>query len=239
MPFQPEYSEFIKNELARLDAGNVNEKKRAQIARAKFIAVCQAPTSPTYTKNLPENYGAVRATERFKIFFKIHHSYNVVFFTWMNDEDSIHTSGAFRDSYQEFRRKLDNDEIEVYQHVDMVAEEFTFNGDWGNAYIYIEFNRTLSNETSESANSSLTLSQAGERDYIISSIDVSDENKGLASELLIRALNRADEGGVTVSYELYLVSHNLEKSRHLLSKFDFELTEFDDDVELWARAPRR
>lgn len=80
MQFQPEYSEFIKTELARLDAGNATEKKRAQITRSKIMTVCQAPMSPVYAKDLPNCYGAVRATERFKIFFKIHHECSVVFF---------------------------------------------------------------------------------------------------------------------------------------------------------------
>ena len=238
MPFQPEYSEFFKTELARLDAGNAIEKKRAQTTRSKITTVCGAPFSSTYSKDLPENYGAFRVTERFKVFFKIHPEHNVVFFTWMNDEEHIHASGAANDSYKEFRRKLLNQEIEVYEHLELTGEQFTFNGTWGNSYIYIEFNRTLSDDSQEHANSSLTLSQSGDREYLISSIDVSDANKGLASELLKRTLARADEAGTIITYELFLISSNLKKSRHLLSKFSFELFISDTDAEVWVRTPR-
>jgi hypothetical protein len=122
MPFQPEYSEFIKNELIRLDAGNATEKKRAQTTRSKIATVCQAPYSSTYSKDLPENYGAASVTGRFRIFFKTHPEHNVVFFTWMNDETNIHTSGASNDSYQEFRRRLGKGDIEDYRHVVLVGE---------------------------------------------------------------------------------------------------------------------
>lgn len=239
MQFQPEYSNFIKFEFARLDTGNASEKKRAQIARSKIISVCQAPTSPVYAKDLPDSYCAVRASERFKIFFKIHHEHNIVFFAWMNDEDSIHTSGSVNDSYQEFRRKLSNGEIETYTHLTIEGEDFDFNGNWGNSYIYIEFIRTLNDQSAEKASSSLTLSQIKDKEYAISSIDVSDEDRGLASELLRRTFVSADQSEITMTYELFLISGNPEKSRHLLSKFNFELIMPDSEIELWVREPRR
>jgi mRNA-degrading endonuclease RelE of RelBE toxin-antitoxin system len=192
MPFQPEYSQFFKTELVRLDGGNTTEKKRAHTARSKIAAVCQAPYSPTYSKDLPGQYGAVAVTGRFRLFFKIHSEHSVVFFTWINDESNIHASGAANDAYQEFRRQLANDEIEKYQHVSLAGEEFTFNGDWGNSYIYIEFLRSLSDQTNQKANSSLTLNQTNNSEYAISSIDVSDENIGLAQELIKRMLMRAE-----------------------------------------------
>lgn len=157
----------------------------------------------------------------------------------MNDEDSIHTSGSANDSYQEFRRKLNNGEIETYQHVTIEDEDFEFNGTWGNSYIYIEYARALSYQSKEKASSSLTLSQANEREYAISSIDVSDENQGLASELLSRTLASADESGITITFELFLISANLDKSRHLLAKFKFERSIYDEEIELWIRAPGR
>jgi hypothetical protein len=46
---------------------------------------------------------------------------------------------------------------------------------------------------------------------------------------------RADEAGITVTYELFLISSNLEKSRYLLRKFQFELFDADPEVELWIR----
>jgi hypothetical protein len=99
MPFQPEYSDFLKSELTRLDAGNATEKKRAQTCRSKIAAVCQAPYSSSYSKDLPEHYGAVSVTGRFRLFFKIHPEFDVVYFAWMNDEAHIHASGAVNDPY--------------------------------------------------------------------------------------------------------------------------------------------
>lgn len=134
---------------------------------------------------------------------------------------------------------LDNGEIEQYRHVDVKGEIFLFNGTWGNTYIYIEYTREMSDDNQQHSSSSLTLSQIGQTDYAISSIDVSDENQGLASELLARTLPRADEGGVTITYDLFMISANVEKSRHLLQKFEFERADADDELELWVRRPRR
>lgn len=237
MSFQPEYSNFIKAEILRLDAGNADEKRRAQTFRSKVSAVCATPYSPTYSKNLPDNYGAVAVTARYRLFFKVHQEHNVVFFAWMNDENHLHTSGATNDSYQEFRRKLNNQEIEIYSHILTIGEQFIFNGSWGNDYIYVEFNRILSNEETEYSRSSLTLNQISTTEYAISSIDVSTENNHLASELLKRSLLRADEQGITITFELFLKTQNLDKSRHLLFKFGFQMSMADLDTELWIRHP--
>jgi hypothetical protein len=233
--YQPEYSEFIKQEFARLDSGNATEVKRVQTAREKVMAVCKAPDSSTYTKNLPENYGAVSVTARFRLFFKTHREYGVVFFTWMNDETAIHSSGDHGDSYQEFRRKLTNKEIEEYKHITIKDEDYIFNGTWGTSYIYIEYSRLLSDESQLRASGSLSLTQLGEREYQISSIDVDEEDKGLASELLRRTFEQVDESGITITYDLFLKTRNLEKSRHLLQKYGFEKFEEDSDCELWVR----
>lgn len=236
MLFQPDYSKFLRNELGRLDSGNTTEKKRAQTLRSKVATVCQEPFN--HPKDLPENYNAVNVTGRFRLFFKVHPEHAVVFFTWMNDEQNIHTSGAVDDSYQEFRRKLGNGEIETYVHIEWVDNEFIFNGAWGNGYIYIEFSRTLSNESEEWSRSSLTLTQVGQREYVISSIEVSDENIGLASQLIERTILKADEGAIVITYELFLISANLDKSRHVLTKYNFIRTADDAEIELWVRPPR-
>ncbi|MAV90266.1 MAG: hypothetical protein CL676_02520 [Bdellovibrionaceae bacterium] len=238
MSFQPEYSEFLKKELARLDSGNADENKRARVVREKIMAVCNAPENPTYTKNLPENYGAVNVTARYRLFFKTHKEHNIVFFAWINDETAIHSSGDHGDSYQEFRRKLSNGEIEKYQHIVIDEERYTFNGAWGNSYIYIEYSRHYSNNTRLRSSGSLSLTQIKDREYQISSIEVDEEEKGLASDLLSRTFDRADKDGITVTFDLFLKTRNLDKSRHLLQKYDFEIFETDSDYELWIRNPK-
>lgn len=70
MPYQPKYSQFIKDEIKRLAAGNTDERKRARTVKEKISAILLDPLNNIFKKTLPDDYCAVDIGERFRLFFK-------------------------------------------------------------------------------------------------------------------------------------------------------------------------
>lgn len=234
MPYQPKYSQFIKDELKRLSLGNAAEQKRAKTIHDKISAVLLEPLNNIYKKTLPEDYCAIDVGERFRLFFKPIQPSGIVYFTWVNDENFLHTVGSKHDSYDEFRRKFNNGEIEAFTEEKIVKEEFKKNTNWGSSLIYVYFKRLTTNEE-YFANSHIALNQLDNKQYEIRSISVTEEDKGLASQLLTHLTQDADKNGIKLYYYLILSTENLEKSRYLLQKFGFTLDLTEEDIELWIR----
>ncbi|MGK5082683.1 type II toxin-antitoxin system YhaV family toxin [Bdellovibrionota bacterium FG-1] len=228
----------LRAELIRLESGTKLEQQRSHNATNAILKVMANPISRDFSKNLPENYKAVDVLQQYRLFFKVIDAPltqdSVVHFVWINAEDSLHRTGKPDDCYEVFRKMVECREIETYQPPQEPERKYILHGAWTTPVIYASYTKTLNNNV-ERADGHLHLSQISAKEYRIESISVSQENVGLASELLVRICGDADVAGITLTHDLFPKSSKADKTRSLLKKFNFQLLETIDDLELWVR----
>lgn len=235
------FSSWLKNEFDRLESGNTAEKQRLRNAYNAIAKVLSNPLNTDFNKDLPGNYKAVDVLQQYRLFFRLEVDHllknQVVFFVWINDEESLHRTGKPDDCYKVFREMVAKSEVEVYQPDPSHTDQYLQHGSWGSDYIYISYSKTVLSTPPENlfANTGLHLSKISEKEYNLQAISVSTENKGLASSLLQKLCLEADKAKIRLAHELFIKSENAEKSRHLLKKNQFTLIELIDDIEIWQR----
>lgn len=230
---------WLKAYLTNLESGNAQQQQVARNATSAISKVLADPLHHDFKKELPQNYKAVDVLQQYRLFFRIEEDPYigpVVYFAWMNDEKSLHRTGNAEDCYAVFRELLEKGEIESYvpQPPTTTKETFFLNVDWGAQSIYAKLKREQ-NSTQSWAQSYLYLSKTQESEYKIDSITVSKMNMGLASSLIKHLCESADISKITLIHELILSDSDADKSRHLLSKSGFVLSDTIDDVEIWIR----
>lgn len=234
MSYKPKISSWLQKELERLETGSAAEKQRYRNVITALAKVEANPLNPDFNKDLPDNYKAVDVLQQYRLFFKIIHEGEeaIIYFAWMNDEESLHRAGAKDDCYAIFRTKFAQGEIERYVPEPEAPEPtFEIQGKWGDSYLYVFFSCPP-----DHAASSLFLNQVTEKEYRIEGITVTEEGKRLASELMCRLCADAGIRKVTLTFELVTWQKNVDKSRHLLEKHGFRCTATIDDVEIWVRS---
>lgn len=243
--YQRKIAPSLQVELKRLKAGNTAEKQRYENALSAMNKVIANPLHGDFRKALPQNYKAADVLQQYRLFFRIvpaaeatDAGTDVVFFVWMNDEESLHRSGQSDDAYQVFRDKLERGEIETYSPAGRPERErFHLHGDWGGETIYASFSRVL-NGSRQHSDSHLILSRTSENSYRVQYVTVSDEGVGLASALLEKLCESADAFHVELFYELENGAMNFAKTVHLLEKFGFAFDDTLDGTDVWIRARR-
>ncbi len=239
-PYRRELASSLRAELKKLAAGNKAEQQRCRNAQDAILKVLADPLNREFSKALPDGYKAVDVLQQYRLFFKIIDDSlvedPVVFFVWINSEDSLHRTGKADDCYDVFRAMVGRGEIETYQPVTEPERRYKLHGTWKEPVVYVSYKRTTPG-SAERADSHLHLNQVTAKEYRIEAITVSAEDCDLASELLDRLCADADVAGVTLTHELFMNATNADKSRHLLKKFDFSNSETLEDVELWVRTP--
>lgn len=246
MAYQREYSNFVETELEKLRRGNTVEKQRYRNAMTTIERVMSNPLNRDFSKVLPDNFKAADVLQQYRIFFKIinnpmSNGIDVVYFAWMNDEESIHQQGSSTDAYAVFRDNLANGLIQIYQPpLPQLAPSYKRFDPWTEPTVYVALQRqTVPPAPQLGSYSTLFLSQVMANDFRIDSITVTVEDQGLATELLRELCIEADRDGISLNYELQQTSENYRKSRHLLEKHSFEWHSDVDGMELWERKPRR
>ncbi|MFV1984695.1 MAG: type II toxin-antitoxin system YhaV family toxin [Thiohalomonadales bacterium] len=237
-----EYSDFIKNEFKRLEFGNDSEKQRFRNARTATVRVLQDPLAHTFKKNLPENYKAVNVLQQYRLFFKIiniDYKNSVIFFTWINNEESLHVNGSIDDAYEVFKNLLQKNQIETYSHVELEDSKYyiKIHNKWGEDHIYSDLNVKIQNENLH-ANSYLNISKTKEKEYRLNSISTTRINFGLRKKLLSFICNEAKENKYIIYYELNTNLSNVEQYRHIFEVCGFTLeflgNDLDDEIEIWT-----
>jgi hypothetical protein len=197
-----------------------------------MLKVLTDPLNREFSKDLPEGFKAVDVLQQYRLFFKVIDD-SIVFFVWVNSEESLHRSGESDDCYAVFRKKLTRGEIETYQPQPEPEKRYRFHGTWTDPVVYAHYLRNT-----ERADSYLHLSRVSANEYRIDSISVSTEDIGLASELLSHLCIDAAVANVILIHELFIKAESVLKSRHLLQKFGFSKIETIEDIEIWTRLPR-
>ncbi len=234
-------SAWLDAEFDRLESGTSAEMQRYRNAMSAIAKVLSNPLNTDFNKDLPLNFKAVDVLQQYRLFFRIENDSvigdQVVFFVWINDENSIHRSGKADDCYQIFREMLSKNEIEKYQPDPITSGAYLRHDNWGNEFIYISYKNTVLSVPPrlQYADSHLSLNKVTEQEYVIQSVTVSNEDQGLASKLLEQLCADADTANITLTHELFTGSENTNKSRYLLTKFNFIITDIIDDVEIWQR----
>jgi len=242
-PCQRKLATPLQRELERLKLGAAAERQRYVSALSAMNKVMADPLHADYRKNLPESYKAADVLQQYRLFFKIIPATSptdrdVVFFAWINDEESIHRSGEADDCYSVFRRMVERGEVEAYVP-DLAVEHEGFKiFEWGSEYVYASYWRRGDREE-QRADSHLPLSKVTALNYLLQHVNVSVQNAGLAQALLERLCVDADRHGVEITYELLVSESSYGKSRHLLEKFKFEYDDTMDSVEIWTKTPAR
>jgi hypothetical protein len=235
--YRHKYSAWLNLELDRLEFGQKHERQRYNNSMSAIAKVISNPLNPDFNKDLPENYKAVDVLQQYRLFFKMVTDPTigdqVVYFVWINDETSIHRSGKSDDCYQIFREMLDRGQVEAYQPDPVLNDSYKRHSSWGDEFIYLSFKRSISSGPLQVADGHLLLSRTKDQEYFIQAISVSHEDLGLASALLENVCKDAAQFKIALKHELFIRSEHVDKSRHLLKKFGFKMTEFIDDVEIW------
>jgi hypothetical protein len=204
--------------------------------------VMSNPIHPEFRKDLPESYKAADVLQQYRLFFRIipaekPDAPEVVYFVWINNEESIHRSGKPDDCYTVFARMVERGEIETYlPDAEPASEGFKRTEGWGTEYVYVTYWRRIV-AAEQRADSHLVLNQITTGNYLLQYITVSHENAGLAQCLLKRLCEDADRNRIVLTFELGISESHSTKSRHILAKFDFKLDETVDDTEIWTRKP--
>lgn len=231
-------------ELTRLKNGNASEKQRYVNALAAMNKVMSDPVHPDFRKALPESYKAADVLQQYRLFFKIipaqkAEEQEVVYFVWINNEESIHRTGKPDDCYTVFAKMVERGEIAPYEPDRAVTTEgFKRHEQWGAEYVYISYWRRVQKDE-QRADSHLVLNQVTPKNYLLQSITVSAEGIGLAKELLHHLCLDADQHAIELTFELGTGEAHFPKSRHLLEKAGFEYDETVDDTEIWTRKPQK
>jgi hypothetical protein len=235
-------SEWLQAELDRLETGNNKERQRYRNAISAIIKVQSNPLNPDFNKDLPLNYKAVDVLQQYRLFFRIEDDPvvgdRVIFFVWINGEDSLHRSGESDDCYQVFRQMISRGEVEIYQPDPEIRDAYKRHNDWGSDVVYISFQKTEASYSklgSFFADATLSLSKMTSQEYFIHSISVSIEDQGLATCLMENLCEDADRENISLIHELFLMGSNVEKTRYLLRKFGFRDADKIDDIEVWVR----
>lgn len=235
------FSAWLEQELDRLENGNKAEQQRYRNTMSAVAKVLSNPLNTDFNKDLPRNFKAVDVLQQYRLFFRIENDSvvgdQVVFFVWINNEDSIHRTGKPDDCYQVFREMLDRGEVETYSPDPKTTGSYKRHDNWGNDYVYLSYRKTISSQppVQQYADASLSLNKITANEYNLQSVSVSHEDEGLATLLLTELCTDTDTAKITLTHELFTGSENASKSRYLLSKFDFKITEIIDDVEVWQR----
>jgi Toxin with endonuclease activity, of toxin-antitoxin system len=245
LQYQRRISPSLQTELKRLKSGREAEKQRYQNALSAMNKVMSNPVHPEFRKDLPQNYKAADVLQQYRIFFRIvpveeatDVGCEVVYFVWINDENSLHRSGERDDTYQIFRGMIEHGEVDPYVPVPRPTNErFEVHDAWGADFIYVSFRRKLGGDN-QYADSNLILQKTIGNSYRIQSVTVSDEGVGLASQLLTRLCDAVDQRWCELTFELEKSDVNFGKSRHLLEKFGFEYDDVIEQTEIWTRQAR-
>jgi len=227
-------------ELTRLKNGTVAEKQRYANTLAAMNKVMSDPVHAEFRKNLPESYKAADVLQQYRLFFKIVSDADgdLVFFVWINDEESIHRTGKPDDCYAVFTKMVERGEIEPYSpEAKPTNEGFKRHEQWGAEYVYVTYWRRVQRDE-QRADSHLILNHITAKNYLLQTVTVSTEGVGLAKELLRHLCDDADQHGIELTFELGTSEAHFPKSRHLLEKAGFEFDEIVDDTEIWSRKPR-
>jgi hypothetical protein len=239
--FRRSLAPSLRAELTRLESGTQAEQQRYRNTVDALLKVMADPIRREFSKDLPDGYKAVDVLQQYRLFFKVIDDPlsqdSVVHFVWINTENSLHRTGKADDCYEIFCKMIERGEVEAYQAPKEPDRKYSLHGAWSARVVYASYTEIV-DKVAERADGHLHLSQIGEKEYRVESITVSKESRGLASELLDRLCADTDVATVTLTHDLFLKSVNVEKSRHLLQKFNFTLSEKVDDVELWVRTPR-
>jgi hypothetical protein len=231
-------------ELTRLKSGNASERQRYENALVTMTRVMSDPVHPEFRKNLPDSYKAADVLQQYRLFFKIipaskPGSPEVVYFVWINDEESIHRTGKPDDCYAVFADMVARGEVDPFvPEAEPTTEGFKRNEDWGAKYIYVSYWRKVQ-AAEQRADSHLILNRITTNNYLLQFITVSNQGSGLAQGLLKRLCQDADQHGVELTFELGTSEAHFPMSRHLLEKYGFEFDETVDDTEIWNRPPRK
>ena len=236
--YQRSLAPSLRTELSRLESGNKAERQRYVNAVNAILKVLAHPLSREFSKDLPDGYKAVDVLQQYRLFFKVVEGLQdfVVHFVWINTEDSLHRTGKPDDCYEVFRKLIEAGKIEEFIPPREPDRNYKFHGTWASPVVYVSYTENIGTLI-ERADSHLHLSQISEKEFRFESITVSKEDVGLASGLLNRLCDDADTSKIMLTFDLFLKMGNAEKSRHLLQKFGFNLSEAIDDVELWVRIP--
>ena len=240
-PLRHKLSAWLDTEFDRLETGTKTEQQRYRNAMSAIAKVLSNPINSDFNKDLPQNFKSVDVLQQYRLFFRIENDSvvgdQVVFFVWINDESSIHRSGKPGDCYQIFREMLSRGEVENYQPDPVTNDSYFRHDDWGSDFIYLSYKKTILSHPprQQFADASLSLNKMTAQEYGIQSVTVSHEDEGLASCLLAKLCAEADAVKITLTHELFTKSENASKSRYLLTKFDFKITDVIDDVEIWQR----
>lgn len=222
---------WLSQEFERLKNGTESEKQRYKNIPDAMAKVMANPTNPEFSKVLPENYKAVDVLQQYRLFFKILNKEKVVYFVWINDEESIHSFENPNDSYKVFRDRLEAGQIEPY--VESEIPKFILNPpDWSSPFAYAKLTQ---NNPFQHASAHIQLSQVKDKEYEIKAVSVTQKNLGLASKLVSEICASADSHRIGLYHELNLKLDDITKSRKILSKNGFTVDEQIDEVEIWIR----
>jgi mRNA-degrading endonuclease RelE of RelBE toxin-antitoxin system len=233
--FRHKLSPWLQDEVRRLENGSVDEKQRHRNIPDAIAKVMANPANPILNKDLPENYKAVNVLGQYRLFFKILNAEQVVYFVWINNEDSIHAYENPDDCYRVFRGMVERGEIQPY--VEPSIPKFILNPpDWSAPYVYAKLTRNI---PAQQASANIHLSQVKENEFEIKAVSVTQKDQGLASKLVYEICKSADDHGIGLYHELNLQLDALSKSRKILSKNGFTLDQQIEDVEIWIRPGKR
>ncbi len=246
LPYPRRIAPKLKVELSRLKSGNSAERQRYENALGAMNKVVSSPLHAQFRKELPENYKAADVLQQYRLFFRIVPAVDatdlgvdVVFFVWINDEDSVHRSGEPDDCYQVFRDKVERGEIDGYvPEMPPLQERFKLHDEWGSEFVYVSFTRIVIEAGEQNASAHLVLNKIIGSSYRIDYITVSTESAGLASALLVGLCGNADQYRIELVHELERGEKSFGKTRHLLEKFSFRLDDVIGETEIWIRAPQ-
>jgi hypothetical protein len=188
----------MKKELQRLETGTAAEKSRFRNFIDAIRQVKQNPLLHKYKKTLPEDYKAVHALPQYVAFFKLYHlkSGNVIFFVWMNDEDSIHANESRGDAYQVFRKMVEAGEVEILtEPTEEQLPKFKMDGKWGDPFRHVRYDVWPDSR----AALALILYQVNPLDYRIDSITTTNGDWEIASDLFVSMLREVDANRVRLN----------------------------------------
>lgn len=233
----------LERELVRLKDGNDAEKQRYKNVLPAMAKVESNPVNKDFNKILPQGYKAVDVLQQYRLFFRLVHppesSTPTIYYSWINDEDSIHRSGKPDDSYAIFRKKLEGGEIEPFTEEQEPEELFTLSERWGAQFIYASYICRVASREDSAHTGLLALHAITDFDYRILHINETTPDRDLATKLLDRLADAADERKVTLRYSIALrSSSSVEWERSLLSVHNFHISEESgEDEEIWIRPP--
>lgn len=229
-------SQTVKDELRRLQQGNVLEIQRFENADEAISSVLINPLDPGYLKDNFGHFRAVNVLGQYRLFFEIIPQHGVIHFVWLNDDYYIHDSSKGKDDpcYKRFKHLFDHDKLDKYVHEKPTVPKFDLTGTWKkSAAIFAKY----LDDSGRSETSLTLISDSANSTYRLLDIKSDRPNVGLEKILLSKVIESANKAAVKLSFTIELSRNKDYVSFHknLLTQLGFKLSLADDDQEVWEK----